>query len=352
MSNERHRPGPARRRFHRTLLGAATAGAMPAIARAQAASSAADWERTVEAAKKEGKVVLYTANVGVKFHHDIAAAFTRRYGIGVELLEARASELRERIRTEQAAGRSLGDVSHNGSTTSTLQQRDGAFQPYGALPALSLLDERHAANGTRVPIFSIVYGMLVNTRLVPAGSEPKSWKDLLDPRWKDKILCDDMRALGGGSVLFFVTTDRFGREFHEKFAQQNPVFTRDISGSERRVARGEYPIWVPFAFSNYEQLKSLPVKPIVPAEGATYVNYEIAVLKDAPHPNAARVLMNYFLEKDAQLVYANGGYVPTTRGVTLGAPPEIRQLIEVKLLGTTEADRQNAMLAMAKDIYK
>jgi iron(III) transport system substrate-binding protein len=328
------------------MLGASLA---PRLADAQ---PAADWNKVVEAAKKEGKVVLYTANVGVRFHHDIGAAFEKRYGIPVEILEARASELRERIRTEQAAGRHIGDVSHNGATTSTLQARDGAFQPHGDLPALSSLQPTFKVDGTRIPIFSIGYGMLVNTRLVPPGSEPRSWKDLLDPKWQGKIISDDMRALGGGSVLFFVTHDAFGRAFHEKLAEQKPVFTREIIESERRVARGEYPVWVPFALSNYRALKGLPVKAVVPVEGATYVNYEIAMLKNAPRPNAARLLMNFFLEKEAQLVYANGGYVPTTQGVTASVPPEVRELIEVKLLGTTDADRQNEMLGAAKELYK
>lgn len=323
-----------------------------ALSTAPWAAAQSDWDRVVDAARKEGKVVLYTANVGVKFHHDIATAFQKRYGIPVEILEARASELRERIRTEQAAGRAIGDVSHNGATTTALQHKEGAFQPYGALPALSGMLPQFKPDGTRVPLFAIVYGMLVNTRLVPAGSEPRSWNDLLDPKWKGRILADDLRALGGGSVLFFVTHDAFGRGFHEKLAQQNLVFTRDIREAERRVARGEAAIWIPFTFANYPQIRGLPVKPIVPAEGATYIMYEIAMLRGAPRPNAARLLMNFFMEREAQGIYANGGYVPVTQGVALSAPPDIRELIEVKLLGTTDAERQNDMLKAAQEIYK
>ncbi|HMN82345.1 MAG TPA: extracellular solute-binding protein [Burkholderiaceae bacterium] len=328
------------------------AGAALTIAAHAPAAAQTDWAKVAEAAKKEGKVVLYTANVGVRFHHDIAAAFEKKYGIPVEILEARASELRERIRTEQAAGRSIGDVSHNGATTTALQLKDGTFQPYGDLPAVATLQPQYKTDGIRIPLFSIVYGILVNTRQVPAGSEPRSWKDLLDPKWKGKILSDDMRALGGGSVMFFVTTDAFGRGFHEKLAEQAPVFTRDISDAERRVARGEMPVYIPFTFANFRQLKGLPVKAVVPAEGATYVNYEVALLKGAPHPNAARLLMNFFLEKEAQAIYANGGYVPTAKGVSASAPPEIRELIEVKLLGTTSPERQNEMLNLAKELYK
>ena len=94
----------------------------------------AEWKKVIEAAKKEGKVVVYNGAVGTPALPKAGAAFEAQYGIRFELLEARASELRERIRTEQAAGKVLGDVSHNGSTTTALQLAEGTFQPYGALP--------------------------------------------------------------------------------------------------------------------------------------------------------------------------------------------------------------------------
>ena len=76
-----------------------------------------DWAKTVEAAKKEGKLVMYTASIGSVFHKAVIKSFEQKYGIAVEVLEARASEVRERVRVEQAAGRFLGDIHHNGSTT-------------------------------------------------------------------------------------------------------------------------------------------------------------------------------------------------------------------------------------------
>ena len=78
--------------------------------------------------------MVYNGAVGTPAMPKIAAAFEAKYGIRVELLEARASELRERIRTEQASGKVLGDVSHNGSTTTALQLAEGTFQPHGPLP--------------------------------------------------------------------------------------------------------------------------------------------------------------------------------------------------------------------------
>ena len=96
--------------------------ATPAIVTSAAAQSD-DWNKVVEAAKKEGKLLIYTASTGSVPHKKVIQAFESKYGIKVELLEARASEVRERVRVEQAAGRFLGDVHHNGSTTTWLMTR-------------------------------------------------------------------------------------------------------------------------------------------------------------------------------------------------------------------------------------
>src|SRR3954462_5560521 len=76
----------------------------------------ADWEKVISAAKTEGSLVLYTALVGAPSTKAIAKAFEARYGIRVQIFEAGASELRERIRTEQAAGRYLGEIMFNSET--------------------------------------------------------------------------------------------------------------------------------------------------------------------------------------------------------------------------------------------
>jgi iron(III) transport system substrate-binding protein len=321
-------------------------------ASAAAAQTPADWERVIAAAKQEGKVVLYTGHVGVKFHHEVARLFEQRYGIAVDILEARASELRERIRTEQAAGRFVADVTHHGATATVLQMRAGTFQPHGGLPSLGTIMPPFKADDIQVPIFILAYGILVNTALVRPEDEPKSWLDLADPKWKGKILADDMRALGGGSVLFFVTEHAFGDDFHKRLATQQIQFSRDLRLSERRVARGEVALWVPQVLSDTPELKGLPVKLVIPKEGCTYVTFELAMLKQAPHPNAARLLMEFFLEKEAQLVYAQGGNGVTVKGIAEQVPEELRALASPTLLGTTNADEQDAMLKLATEIYK
>ncbi|MDB5407921.1 MAG: Ferric transporter ATP-binding subunit [Rhodospirillales bacterium] len=332
-------------RISRRLLlagGAALALARPASAQ----------EQLVAAARKEGKVTLYTSTLGAPFHVAAMKSFEQRYGITVELLDVRASELRERVRTEQTSGRFLGDVIQNGSETLLRQEQEGVLQEHGGLGG----DRRFIAGlqptDIRVPSYILGYGILINTTLIKPAEEPKSWQDLLDPRWQGKILSDDMRALGGGHTMFAVTETAFGRGFHEKLAAQHPVFSRDIGNDERRVARGEYPLRVPQLFSNFTVMKGLPVKLIIPVEGAPYVRFDLAVLKGATHPNAARLLIDHYLGDEAQLIYANAGLIPVIDAVGAKAKEDVRPMARARLMGYSKAEQQDAMLDLAKEIYR
>jgi iron(III) transport system substrate-binding protein len=317
-----------------------------------AAAQQVDDPELVAAAKKEGKLAFYTSFLGAPFHIAAIKSFEKKYGISVELLDVRASELRERLRTEQAAGRFIGDVVQNGAATMIRSQRDGELEPHGGIPNTQRLSAQQPATDVLVPSYILAYGILVNTAKVKSGDEPKSWKDLLDPAWKDKILSDDMRALGGGQVMFSVLEGAFGRPFHEKLAAQQPIFSRDVGNDERRVARGEYPLRIPQLFSNTTVLKGLPVKLVIPAEGVPYIRFDMALIKNAPHPNAARLFINYYLSDEVQLIYANAGLIPVVANLNGTVKEEMRALTSAKLLGTTDVDTQDAMLALATEIYK
>ena len=331
------------------LLGLAAGSAVlsaSTIARTEEA-----WDGIVTAARKEGRVVLYSAFVGLAAHQDLKKEF-EAYGITVDILEARASEVRERIRIEQAAGRFAADVSENGRTTTTLQiDQDHVFEPFGPLPSLGHLKAEFRADEIRLPVFAIVYGILANTTLVKPADEPKSWLDLADPRWKGKMLADDLRTLGGGGVLFFVFQEQFGRGFQEKLAAQDLKFSREIPANERRVARGEYPLYLPVGLTSVPELKGLPVKFIAPKEGLPYIGYDLALLKNAPHPNAARLLMEFYLGKKMQQRFANLGLLPVTTDTLDQVDPVVAEFQKRKLLGTTDAKRMDQMLVLAREIY-
>jgi iron(III) transport system substrate-binding protein len=304
-----------------------------------------EWQKIVEGAKREGSIVLYSALVGAPSTDRIAKAFETRYGIPVETLEARASELMERVRTEQASGRALGDVSYNGATATERQMLDGVFVPHGPLPGTSRLTAPFTGDGTRVPAFVIHFGILVNTELLKASDRPRAWKDLLDPKWKGQILADDVHPVGSGSLFFQATCEKLGRAFHDKLAAQDPSFTRDPRGSQRRVARGEYPIFIPSSFAAGKELDGLPLETVVPEEGVVYVVYQAAVFKSAPHPNAARLFMDFLLSDEVQRIYASDGYGPVVEAVQ----PKTSRL---PLLGTSSLATMAEMATLAREIYK
>ena len=317
---------------------------------APASAQDASWDAVVAAAKQEGKVVVYNMALGAPYFQAVIKSFENTYGISVESLDLRASELAERIRTEQSAGRYLGDAE---MVTTTMEQlKNGDFiQKLPPIPNAANLRPPFKTTEFSVPAFVQPMGILVNTRLVKEADVPTSWNDLTLPQWKGKILSDDMRPLGSGNTLFAILQKNMGPDFNEKLAEQKPVFSRDMRNDARRVARGEYPIYITQIFAFTSDLKGLPVKVVVPKEGAPYAQMDMAMLKSAPHPNAARLFMQHFLSIDSQMLYANAWMLPVVQGAAERADPEARPYANAKLMGPAKLSERADMMALAKKLY-
>jgi len=340
-------------RIHRRALlkaGVAGSAAWALGANNAAAQAPAAWESVVAAAKKEGKLVVYN---GTNFAivRKIAAKFQAETGIQTDVLDGRATEIRERIRVEQATGRTVASLTYSGATTLTTQKREGTFQPMGTLPNAGRIDPQFKPDETIIPVTAGNFATIINTNLVKGDDIPKSWADFTNPKWKGKILSDDPRAAGAGNVWFEATYNAFGRGFHEKMAAQNLVISRLFPESERRLARGEYAIYLPFNVSELKSLQGLPVQCVIPVEGVPYVPFCYSLLKDAPQPNAARLFVNYMLAEAAQVAQAQEGFKPSVKGLSEKIPANLRPYVDAKLLGTTTPGRQNEMFDLAKAIY-
>ena len=211
----------------------AAAGFLTAATMAQA--QPADWANALSTLQERREGALSTLRPWRRRSTTaVLKSFEKKYGITAELLDVRASELRERIRTEQSTNRFIGDVLQGGAATTLRQQREGQLQPHGGLPNLASLRRPFKADDFQVPSYVLAYGILVNTAQIKPADEPKSWTDLPDAKWKGKILSDDMRALGGGQVMFHAIHDNIGGDFHEKLALNSPIFSRDVGNDERR----------------------------------------------------------------------------------------------------------------------
>src|SRR6202045_2354132 len=152
----------------RAVRGSLIAAAVTLIATTAPAQTVPNWDAVIAAAKGEGQVVVYSTYMSPKTHQGVGDAFEKKYGIRVELLQGRG-EIRERVRIEQASGRYLGDVLHTAITVAVrARDENHSLQQLGPMPSLARLkpEFKRRADDYMAPIFSINYGILVNTRLV------------------------------------------------------------------------------------------------------------------------------------------------------------------------------------------
>jgi len=341
-------PLASRRAILRGGAAALAAGLVPS-AMGPALAQEADWDKVVAAAKKEGGVMVYGNGPVLRA---LVAQFGKTYGLDAQMLDARASETRERVRTEQMTGRVNADVFTSGAVTTTNMAREGRFVSHGALPNVAKIAAPFKDDGTLLPYTANVLTALVNSKLVKPEEDPKSWKDMLDPKWTGEVLLDEPRTGGVGYVFFAVTYERFGREYQEKFAALKPVIAPDPAIAARRLAAGEFALYVGFAFHEYKGLKGLPIRVVFPEEGGMYSTLNAAMVKGAPHPNAARLFMNFMVSDEGQGVVASFGSRTTTGFIPDDLPDDLRRLLNVKLFGASDPDDQDAMNKLAREIYK
>lgn len=318
---------------------------------AAAAAAQEDWAQIEAAAKEEGALVFYNAQAG--WPQPIAAArgFEEKYGIRVDMLQGlRGAEMIERIRVEVTNNQSTGDVVMMGVTGLVPMAEFEVLADHGPLPNKSNLAQEPWIP-EEVPVFNVTYGIALNPNLVPEADEPVSWKDLTDPKWKGQILSDEMTVPSGGQSWFAVMLDAFGEEYHTEMAKNELQYDRSIRDKAKRVARGEFAFAIPFNLAELSELEGLPVKGVVPEEGAPYTPISVAMIKGGPNPNAAKLFLNYMLSPEGQLHYAKDGLSISTGGMEDMVPEELHWLVFGKLLGHADIEKQPARLTLAGEIY-
>lgn len=336
-----------RMKWHSSMLAVATALSLVTAS----AAIAEDWADIEAAAKAEGTLVFYNAQSGWPQPVKAAEAFEQKYGIRVDMLSGlRGAELMEKVRVEISNGQDSGDIVMMGVTGLVPMVAQGLLQGYGEVPNTANLGLKPWFP-EEVPVFSVTYGIVVNTNLVPESEEPKSWKDLYNEKWRGMLVTDEMTTPSSGQSWFAVMLDAFGEDYHRAMALQELNYDRAGPEQAKRVARGEFAIAFPFNMAELSSLEGLPLKGLIPGEGAPYTPVSVALIKDARHPNAAKLFMNYLLSEEGQAHFAKDGLAISTIGYEDMVPEDMRWRVFGKLLGHAIPEKQAERLKLAGEIY-
>ena len=289
----------------------------------------AKWNQTVAAAKKEGKVV-FAAAPDPLMRKLIPERFTGRFGIRVEYLAGRSSDMGTRLQMERQAGIFSVDAITAGVQSMSVFYKEKLLDPLKpALVLPEVVDRTKWKSGKLwfidpeeqyiLRLFNTASSLFfINTRFVPAA-ELKSVKDLLNPKWRGKISVFDPTDAGTGSNTAAALYVQFGEEFIKNlFVDQKPVFSRDKRQMEDWLARGTYPISFGARGDEADRLQKegFPIlKPLLPdaMDMLTGASGLLALMNRAPHPNAAHIFLNWLASKEGAEIFSRSQLHATTR---------------------------------------
>jgi iron(III) transport system substrate-binding protein len=289
----------------------------------------------VEAARKEGKVVFYTAielGVGEK----IAGAFEKKYpGVPVQVERTGSERVFQRIAQERASNIHTVDVINSSDAAHFITwKRQGMLARHVPADFTANFDPRYAdADGLYFPFRVTLSPIVYNTRLVKPEEAPKSFADLLDPKWSGKIVKAHPGYSGTIMTSTYETVQTLGWDYLAKLAKQRVMQVQSATDPPRKVAQGERPIMMDG--SEYVAIglrdKGAPLAFVYPTEGTPLIVSPSAVYAEAPHPNAARLFQDFLFSTEAQQQLVEvGGLRSFHKGVK--PRPDLPPLDKIKLM--------------------
>ncbi len=260
----------------------------------------------IEAARREGKVAFYTA-MEITVAETLAKAFEAKYpGIKVRVERTGSERLFQRLAQEYASGIRAADIVNSADAAHFIVwKRDGWLAPYVPEDVA-----RHFAPEHRDPdgMFASVRAWLsvigYNTKLVKREEAPKSFADLLDPKWAGKIVKAHPGYSGTILTATFQIARDIGWDYFEKLAKQRVMQVQSSTDPPKKLALGERAVMADGNDYLLVQLKEAgqPVEIVYPLEGTPLIVGPNGVFKDAPNPNAARLFQSWIFSVEGQQI--------------------------------------------------
>jgi ABC-type Fe3+ transport system substrate-binding protein len=277
----------------------------------------AEWYRALEAAKKEGKIVIAIPPAN-ELRKEMEIILKQKLGLDAELVSAAGPRNASRIAAERNAGVSYFDALIVGTGTAVTLAHDGMLEPVASflmLPEVKDPKEWWGGHiwednlGTNRFLYSFLAevstsGLWYNSSLAKP-EELRSFDDYLAPKWKGKLGFSDPRVPSSGQSVWSFMWEMKGEDYLRKLVQQDLFLSRDPRQLADALSKGKIALALGLGRSQIEPFvkAGLPVKPApVPKEGLPASNSfgVLGIVKEPPHPNATKVFVNWFLSKEGQ----------------------------------------------------
>lgn len=300
---------------------AGTAGASASAAASAAASKAATaapdamlaelgGQALIDAAVKEGAVTIYTAEVVDLYQAQVKAFNARFPQVKVEVVRQGSAQLDTQIKAEVQAGKFKGDVLSTTGDDYMASYRDtlkilGTYKP----PTADKYSDTDTTNGAWYPISTVLNGIAYNTALVPEAKAPKSWADFLDPAYNGRRGFPLPLSSCFVSAVWFegvVLGEQQGKPrdaYWKALAATKPALYTSSPEMVPPLAQGQNMVsYMIDSLALPAAAQGQPIKFVYPSEGAPTCWHSTQITANPPHPNAAKLLLNYLLSSESQKI--------------------------------------------------
>jgi iron(III) transport system substrate-binding protein len=272
-------------------------------------------EELIAAAKREGALTWYTTLIVDQLARPTVDAFTKKYGIKVEFIRSGDREIALRLHNELRAGKVLGDIFDTASSGSSLKAENALLQ-WQPDALATWPKEIRDPEGYWIAMSPYIMQPGYNTDLIKKTDLPTNYQDLLDPKWKGKMAWNSDIGATGAAGFIGAALKAMGEEKGLAYLKQ--LSTQNITGVPGgarhvydMVIAGEYPMALQMLnhHSYYSSQRGAPA-------GWTPINDGMAfflvlnLMKNAPHPNAAKLLADFIVSPEGQAIFVEQGYIP------------------------------------------
>lgn len=293
----------------------------------------------VGAAKREGKVVVY-GSMETDVFEVIQKIFEGKYGVQVDYWRAASNRVTDRVMTESRAGRPQFDVVLTNRSPMLIMKKAGVFAKYTSPSYEAFPENTRDRDGTLSPSYRVVVvSALFNTKMLKAEDAPKSLTDLLDPKWKGKLVMPDPTQHTTTAVWLANLQKVLGaqhRSFIERLAGQVSLVESFIP-SVQKVIVGEFPVGI--SYVKYVHVYGQEGAPLdyVRLNPVLAEAHHVGMSAKATHPNAAKLFIDTFTSRLGLLALARAGEFVLVPGVY----PPIKDADKLRILMMDDLDDQD-----------